>query len=992
MIRAPRLLDVGDELGHYKLTHLLGRGAGGLVYAAEDSLLERRVALKLLHTVDPDAVGRLLREARSQAQVDHENVCKVYEVGQIDGQSYIAMQYIEGSSLRDAAPEMTLKEKIEVLRKIADAIHAAHRRELIHRDIKPSNILVERGENGEHIDWKPYVLDFGIARRQAAPGETTTGEVKGTPIYMPPEQVVGRVEDLDLRADVYSLGATLYEILAGQPIFADVGSFSVLAKVMNEEPERLRAVAPGVPIDLESIVMRCLEKDPSRRYATARELSDDLARFLAGDPVDARGYTLTTKIRRGWRRRRTAWMGGALALAVVVAIVFLVVFLKARAERMLLEEFRQEVRYVEELMRHAYSEPLHDIRPVQREVEKRLQLLERRIAQEGRAAIAPGSYALGRGYLALRRDDIARKHLDIAWEAGLRDAEVAYARGRALGAVYQRELVKARRISDPTRRQAHFDMIARFYRDPALEALQLGRAAEADPTELVEAWIALWEERFDDALAQARQAAARLPWSHEALTLEAEIHTARGSWLYRRGSHLEAAESYAQAHQAYLVAAERGRSDPLVYEGRCRLAYERMTLAEYALLDRPLQPFYDDGIGACGAALAIDSDRAEPYRLEAMLHWRLGESMISRGTDPSERLQAAGEAARHALELEPKDVESHVALGWASSLLTQWRVGHGEDPTESAGAAISAFTRAGELDMLFAQAYNGLGYTRSLLAAWNLEHGRDPVEFLEAAIRDLEHAAELDTDYVYALGTLGDVHVLMARYALLHGVDPETSLRAAEEAYERIRGINSRYLWAYTMAADLWVERGRAALAMDRDPTAAIEAGREVINKGSTLTEVGWLDLAAGRLAQIEAAWRIANGAPPAAVRESLTESARQLRRAADKLGGESAPHAALAELARLEASWLLRRGEPATSALERGFASVAAALEIDPTLTRVVAIEGVLHLLRARSLAGAERRRELDLGAERLHRALEENSHLELEFRPFLEGFGGRS
>ena len=187
----------------YQCVRFLGEGGMGRVFLARDPRLNRSVALKFVRGDDPGLTQRFLAEARAQARVNHERVCKVYEVGEVQGRVYIAMQFIEGRTLGALAPELSVEQKALLLREASEGVHEAHRVGLIHRDLKPSNIMVERAEDGT---LRPYVMDFGLARDWTE-GATLTGAVMGTPQYMSPEQARGEVSRLDRRTDVYSLGA-----------------------------------------------------------------------------------------------------------------------------------------------------------------------------------------------------------------------------------------------------------------------------------------------------------------------------------------------------------------------------------------------------------------------------------------------------------------------------------------------------------------------------------------------------------------------------------------------------------------------------------------------------------------------------------------------------------------------------------------------------------------------------------------------------------------
>src|SRR5689334_14000047 len=218
----------------YELRELLGKGGMGAVYKARDRRLERIVAIKFIHGADPGLTMRLLREARAQARIEHPNVCRVHEVGEVAGRAYIALQFVDGEPLHAAAARMSLDERIAALRDVVLAIGEAHRHGIVHRDLKPANVMVERSDDGR---WVPIVMDFGLARETTVdPALTRSGALLGTPSYMSPEQARGDVHAIDRRSDIYGLGATLYELLTGRAPFAKAPLAQVLAQVIHDEP------------------------------------------------------------------------------------------------------------------------------------------------------------------------------------------------------------------------------------------------------------------------------------------------------------------------------------------------------------------------------------------------------------------------------------------------------------------------------------------------------------------------------------------------------------------------------------------------------------------------------------------------------------------------------------------------------------------------------------------------------------------------------------
>ncbi|HEX7842563.1 MAG TPA: serine/threonine-protein kinase, partial [Kofleriaceae bacterium] len=409
----------------YEPIRLLGQGGMGRVFLARDLRLDRNVAIKFVRGDDPEHARRIVGEARAQARVNDDRVCKVYEVGEVRGRVYIAMQYIDGRPLSELVDELTFEQKAIVMRGAALGVAEAHRVGLIHRDLKPANIMVERGADGE---LRPFVMDFGLARDWTN-ATTMTGTVLGTPHYMPPEQARGEVKQLDRRADVYSLGATLYTLLVGRGPIEGPNQLAVLARVLVDEPTRPRAIDPQVPADLEAIALKCLEKERAARYDSARALADDLGRYLGGEPVEARsaaglGYRLRKRLRR--HRRMVAGVTVAVVLVAVALGFGLRERWQAGRRTELARRFTERVEQIESMARYSALAPAHDLRSDRDRLRGELKQLDAEIRAGGELAAGPGYYALGRGHLALDDDDRAAPELAAAWERG-HEPRVAYA-------------------------------------------------------------------------------------------------------------------------------------------------------------------------------------------------------------------------------------------------------------------------------------------------------------------------------------------------------------------------------------------------------------------------------------------------------------------------------------------------------------------------------------------------------------------------------------
>ncbi len=970
---------------HRGLTHwdpytnieFLGQGGMGTVYRAHDTTLDRPVAIKLLRGDSPAHATRFFREARSQARVKHPNVCGVYEAGEREGQPYIIMQFINGCTLDLAARSMTLEQRVAVISDVAEAIQAAHSLGLIHRDLKPGNIMVETTKEG---DLKPFVLDFGLVRDEAAPSETRTGEILGTPAYMSPEQILGDVHRIDRRSDVYSLGAVLYQLLVGVPPFTDVTSVHQLVRVLEEEPPRPRHIDPQIPLDLETIVLKCLEKEPRARYTSARALADDLRRYLEGEPIEARRMNSVALLLRKARKNR----GLVAAVVIVVAVTLTAAGITIRTrwvasrQASLARTFGQDAKDMEWTMRVAKMSPIHDLHREIALIRQRMDSVTRRMDEVGSLADAPGHYALGRGYLALGEYVAAHDHLDQSWQLDNRQPEVAYALGLSLVQLYQRELEIVRSEPNPRQRVLRQRQVEEKYRQPVLDRLGASRGAEGVAPEYLEGLIAVFEERYDDGLEKAAKAIERLPWLYEGWMLEGHLHAARARDLRTRGLYEPALHAFSAAEEAFNRAVAVGSSDADVYEGLCQLRVDMM-MTDQAVAAEHAEAFLAKAVAACDLALEVDPQRATAFTAQATGLRLLGAIQAGRGLDPVPSFELAATRAKQAIVISPDLGRGHESLGAVLVEHARFEFAHGRDPRPLLKIATASLDASARCKPARSSVFDWKGAGLRLQAWFEWARGLDPLPSWQAAIAGHKTAHEINPASPVYLGNLADVYSTRANYEVSRGGSADEDIEQAIELYGRAIEINPSDGDIHAGLGSVNFIRAEAALLTGRDPTSFTELSVLALLKARSLTPANdYAAFALGYAHLLQAEFELREGSDPSSplglALESLTEcvelnpsnayasaqiinvhridSAYRLTTGGDpetafRLGQEagrralvidatlSDAHRAIAELELVWATWLRRRGRNPSNTFRKAHDSVQSAIESSPNDAR---------------------------------------------------------
>jgi len=959
----------------YEFIEFIGRGGMGDVFKARDQRLGRNVALKFLRRDEPELVARFIREAQVQAKVGHDNLCPVYDIGEVEGHSYIAMKYVAGGSIKEIADLLDIRDKAGIMVDVADALQAAHQAGLIHRDIKPANILVERNPDGT---WHPYVVDFGIARDTENHDLTVSGVVLGTPAFSSPEQVRGESSKLDRRTDIYGLGATLYWLLTGQAPFA--GTYpEIVSGVAEREPEPPHRLDREIPVDLETIVLKCLEREPDRRYPTAREVSEDLRRFLAGEPIAARRAGPVYKLGKQIRRHR-----GLVVAAVAVLVAFAVLGalalranLRARRQSLIAQRLTEQAKEIEGLARVSAMMPLHDRSPERTAIHERMARIEEEMARVGSIGAGPGHYALGRGYLTLQDDDNARRHLEQAVAEGYRSPGVSYALGLVLGRIYQRELWLARRIENEDVRALRVAEIEHDLREPALAYLRSGSGTTTDAPEYAEGLIAFYEGRFDEALARTREAFAAEEWLFEAKRLEGEILLERGAERVLRGESPQAATDLEEAGSAFAEAADIARSDPRVHEGECGRWI--LTLEIASRRGAPVQAAFDSAVDACSRALTIDPERADVHERLSHLYWRWADIVNDRGGDPGPFLDMSLASADRAISLDPESAAAYLTRGGALTVTALRAVARGQDPRNILGDAIASFENGIAIDPSSVLAHDDLGYAWERLAMYEMSIGLDPKPSLDHAITEFRKAIALEPAYANAYNNSGIALWRRAVYEMRTGDDPRSSLTEAITAFDEAISRNSDYAYAFANRGLAGRYRALYQLESGGDPGPSLDQARSDLGHALELNpQIFWaypemvaVDLLAARRS-------MRAGASPEG---SLATAARSAQRALAANPRNAVAYQSAAEVRRWRAEWLVSIGQPVAAEIAEGRRLIEQAHARNPGLASAFVTDAALLVIQAEEEANPVTRRSLaSEAAEDLSQALAENPLLKRE------------
>ena len=687
--------------GDYQTISILGQGGMGVVYKARQLTLNRLVALKMIRNAEfasEDQVRRFQNEAEAVATLDHPGIVPIYEVGTHEDQRYFSMKLVEGQGLDKRLNEFVNDPRTaaRVVAEVADAVNHAHQRGILHRDLKPANILIDSQGH-------PHVTDFGLAKRiEDDAGLTVSGAIMGTPSYMAPEQAAGKSSLVTIASDVYGLGAILYAALTGRAPFASDSVMNTLDQVRNSPPQPPTRLNAGLPRDLEVICLKCLEKDPRHRYASAQALSDDLNRWLRGEPITARPVGPVVRLRM-WSKRKPALAGLSAALIVASIAGLLGVtsqWREAVSQRNQAQIARDHAVRQEQTARRAEAEARiardqavtseknaiaaraqaeQNAQTAAMQATLALNTIQDLISQVQKGLQAPGLYDLKTALL-----DSALKRIDgVAgiYEKSTNKEATTAAALMELGTIYRqlgqtqkafqsyqkcleitKERVKIKNYSDPSRQN-----LANTYFALAFCSEELHRDMKAALSYNQEA-LKLYEDidkkpKLDDFPLDRKVVRASL----------AEAYTRVGVTHYRMGELTAALENYRKAYNLRRKLVDELKDDPRAKQD---LSYSMMALAEtnFRLGDRTLaDDFYRQVLDQREAMAKLNPNDLKCLKELGDVFYMIGEFKLRCGDLAAARrnLENSRDRRKDLVDKEPRNVLFGRDLG-----MTLYRLGN----------------------------------------------------------------------------------------------------------------------------------------------------------------------------------------------------------------------------------------------------------------------------------------------------------------------------
>lgn len=656
----------------------LGRGGDGLIYKAFDQVLQRNVALKFLLNPNVNNRIKLVAEARAQANVEHAHICPIYEVIESVEGIYLVMQFVEGENLQELAPSLSIEQLLVVSKKVADGLHVAHTQGLIHRDFKPANVMVNMASN--LLD--PLIVDFGLAQQGESSEQSPQKYVNnaGTKGFIAPEILAEPNVKLHRRVDVFAFGVCLLYCFTGKLIQSD-----------NDDSLSQHLITTELPKDIQIILAKCMAHKPADRYQSAKDVSQEITRYLNGEPILARsskGYWLRRKL------KKHLWLTLAISTAILGVSGMYTNLLYQAHQQSVREEallhFNSELKELESQAQLTYMSPRHNIEKDVQQWRSTVEKLESQIPKISPNLLGATHYAIGRKYHVLREHKLAVKHLQIALRLE-KNNETAFYLAISLGALYHKELTTLRNITDENLRTSRLTDITKRLKEPAINLLS-EYMSSAPHKIYAQALLAYFQEDWDEASKLLNDNSELPSWYYQDDILKGDILLAKAREKYELGENISLINILLeQALKHYEVAEKIAPSDPY-------LAVKPLSVkASYLLflnLNGKTAPkeFMDEIFNLERKVKEINGGFYIINQMVGQLLHLYGLNLQYNNGKPEHWFSAAEEKLLQAKELTHADNIIWIILGQHYSDVAKFKMDSNLDPIQSLENAIEALT------------------------------------------------------------------------------------------------------------------------------------------------------------------------------------------------------------------------------------------------------------------------------------------------------------
>jgi len=644
---------IDAEIGHWTIKKPIGKGGMSIVYLVQrnDEQLNQEAALKVIPNglASKTMVDRFMRERQILSDLNHQNIAKLYDAGVTsEGVPWFVMELVDGEDIISYAlnNNLNIEQRIVLIRQICDALAYAHSKGIVHRDIKPTNIIVTKNKVIK-------LLDFGIASSEQEQSLTMTGAVIGTPGYMSPEQAKGLSHEIDRRSDIFSLGVLLYKLIKHDMPFRAESISEISYKIIHDEPTLL---GNQIPVELQAITFKCLEKKVENRYASIKYLQEDLDAYLRGDVVSARKVTLAGRLYK--KIKKHPFLSAFIFAAVVSTILGISYGIYQSFESIkklqVSEKYLAKTQELKAKIRRSHMMPLHSVETEYQQVEKEIEKLKTEIENNDIDHSGLSYFALGEAYFNMKSFSTALEYYQKAQEKGWKSKELSSGLGFTLLAKWTKDKKQANAITNIDEKKVFLDALRKETYTPAIEHLKQAQQGATDVNFLA-ARLAYVEEDYDKALEFVEKEILINPWHYEALRLASEVYLFKFKQVGREQGY-DVATKYLDLSNLNLEQSINiGRSDPYNYTSRCTNASIDVQIKKMLKLDEELLLAFDKGTKYCLGALELKPLAHSPWSSLNILYNTKAWYLESQGMSAVDTYKEALQVTNNGLAIHPED-------------------------------------------------------------------------------------------------------------------------------------------------------------------------------------------------------------------------------------------------------------------------------------------------------------------------------------------------